>query len=571
MGNSPSRFPADLRRATALVIALCLLALAGAFLIRALPISRPGPNQYNVFHVLLLRDDIPALVLMVFAVAALALFLYFAGRKPEGREPDVAAPGRSAWVLLSLSVLILTSVGTFLVCRNYALSMDEYLARLQASIFVSGHLTAPVPSQWQPWGEALAPKTMPVEADSHAWVSNYLPVWSGILALFELAGVPWLAAPLLAAGSLGLLAAIRKNVDASWKWSPWVAAALLATTCQFLITAMTAYAMTSHLFFNLLWLWLFTLPRRSGFWLAAWVGFLAIGLHQPVVHLVFAFPFLFRLLREKAWGWCLYFFTIYAGALVVYSFWLHLGQAPGPAAPGHPAEAPYLIHQAGEVFRPPGIANVLILLESMGMAIAWASPLALILFVFSLIQMERWPAPAYDLFYGIVLTVIVYFFFKTDQGHGWGYRYFHGVLGNFVILAAMGAEFVREQGVRSSLHRILWLNAALVVLVFLPLRAYQVETFITPFSRASTYLAGLPDRYVLLENGGIWYGSDLVRNDPLFQKGPLVFSGLKLDRKKQELLLHAYPMRIISESDLAGFGLVIGRSENDSNSTPSPP
>jgi hypothetical protein len=563
-------FLANLRRTAALLIVSCLFGLGVAFLIRALPISQPSPNSYNVFHVLFVRDEIPGLILMMFALSGLSLALYFETRGDAGRATSEESPGRVAWLFLCAGVLALTSIGTFLVCRNYPLSMDEYLARFQATIFTSGHLTAVVPSQWRPWGEALSPKTMPVESASHAWVSNYLPVWAGILALFQIAGVPWLAGPLLAAGSIGLLAAIRKNVDAAWKWNPWVAGLILATSCQFLITAMTTYAMTAHLFFNLLWLWFFTLPRRSGYALAAWVGFLAVGLHQPIVHLAFAFPFLFRLVRERAWGWSFYFFTIYGGALVCYSFWLHLGQAGAPASVGRPAEAPYLIHQASQLFHFPNIANILILLESMGMALAWASPLGLILFVLSLSHMSRWPSLARDLFYGLLLTILVYFFFKSDQGHGWGYRYFHGVLGNFVILAAMGFEFVREHAVRSSLNRILWLNAVLVLLVFLPVRFYQVETFIAPFARMSAYIAAQPDRYLILDASDIWYGCDLIRNDPLFQKKPLVFSGQKLTPSERGQLLGIYPVRIVTGRELENRDVAEDPSQQGPDLKPNP-
>ncbi len=74
-----------------------------------------------------------------------------------------------------------------------------------------------------------------------------------------------------------------------------VAVLLLAASAQFLLMAMTSYAMSAHLALNTIWLWLYSRPERRRFYLAPVVGVLAIGLHQPIVHALFVAPFLFRL------------------------------------------------------------------------------------------------------------------------------------------------------------------------------------------------------------------------------------------------------------------------------------
>ena len=70
-----------------------------------------------------------------------------------------------------------------------------------------------------------------------------------------------------------------------------VAAVLLATSSQFLLTAMTPYSMTAHLALNLAWLWLFLRGGVVGHSLAIAVGALACGLHQLVFHPLFVAPF----------------------------------------------------------------------------------------------------------------------------------------------------------------------------------------------------------------------------------------------------------------------------------------
>ena len=76
---------------------------------------------------------------------------------------------------------------------------------------------------------------------------------------------------------------------------------LLVCSSQFLITAMTPYAMTAHLALNMIWLWLFLRDTRGAHALAAGVAFVACGLHQVVFHPLFAAPFILSLLRARRW------------------------------------------------------------------------------------------------------------------------------------------------------------------------------------------------------------------------------------------------------------------------------
>ncbi len=548
-------------RSAAFALALCVLTLMVGLLIAHLTISQPDPARLNVFHVLYVRDEIIGLMVMILALFILSVFVGCSLSAVKNTEVATGKTGPRSWLLLGTGVLALTSAGTFLVYHNYPLSLDEYLAGFQARIFASGHLTAAVPPQWQEFGDALAPKLLPIEETRHAWVSNYLPVWSGVLALFQLLHAQWLAGPLLAAGSIGMLAAVRTSVDAAWKWDPWVAALFLATSSQFIINAMTLYAMTAHLFFNLVWLWLYTRPNRSGLKWAAWVGFLAIGLHQPIVHLLFASPFLVRLLREKAWFWFAYFAAVYLGALVCYSFWLALAHFPD-ATPGDPSlhgvmATPSMIQIANQALHAPSLAAIFIQLENLGLLLAWSSPLGILCLILSANYISRWPTLARDLFYGVLVTVVFYVFFKSDQGHGWGYRYCHGVLGNLAILAAMGFELGREQISRATTERILYLNVLIVLLIMLPMRSYQVETFVAPFARGTAFLEAQPEPCLLFDHDDLWYGGDFIRNDPLFHGKSLIFSGDRLSGSRRDKLLQQFAARHITGSDLAGLGLCI--------------
>src|SRR5262249_8834667 len=81
-----------------------------------------------------------------------------------------------------------------------------------------------------------------------------------------------------------------------------MAAALLGTSSQLIVTGMTAYAMPAHLALNLAWLWLFLRGGRLGHAGALIVGFFTCGIHQVVFHPVFAAPFILQLWLDRRWA-----------------------------------------------------------------------------------------------------------------------------------------------------------------------------------------------------------------------------------------------------------------------------
>ncbi|MFN2166903.1 MAG: hypothetical protein ACK2U9_11670, partial [Anaerolineae bacterium] len=114
-------------------------------------------------------------------------------------------------------------------------------------------------------------------------------------------GVPWLLNPLLGAGSLLLVWRLTRDLVADRSAPGWALLLALASP-QFTVNAISFYSMPAHLFFNLLFLWL--LLRRG--WRTALgagvVGSVALTLHNPVPHLVFAPPWILWLcLERRAW------------------------------------------------------------------------------------------------------------------------------------------------------------------------------------------------------------------------------------------------------------------------------
>ena len=153
-------------------------------------------------------------------------------------------------------------------------------------------------------------------------MSAYLPGNAMLRAAVGWIADPALTGPLLSGLSLPLMWLCARRlwpeVGAASREVATVAVILLATSGQFIIHGMTAYAMPAHLFANLLWLALFL---RRTWWAdgaALAVGFVATGLHQPVFHPLFAAPWLFWLLLQRDWRRALLFAAGYAA---IAAFW----------------------------------------------------------------------------------------------------------------------------------------------------------------------------------------------------------------------------------------------------------
>jgi hypothetical protein len=123
-----------------------------------------------------------------------------------------------------------------------------------------------------------------------------------------------------------------------------------------------------------------------------------------------------------------------------------------------------------------------------------------------------------------LLTLFGYFLVPVDQGHGWGYRYFHSAWMALPLLAT--AALFRPARIRStaSSHTRLFEDGetknfvATCVLLTLVLgvgfRAWQVEAFMARDVSQVPQYTGTERRVVILDGRHSFYGADLVQNDP---------------------------------------------------------
>jgi hypothetical protein len=259
---------------------------------------------------------------------------------------------------------------------------------------------------------------------------------------------------------------------------------------------------------------------------AGFVGSVALTLHNPVPHFLFALPWLLWVVANKNFlKRTLYLALGYLPLSVLIGIgWWVLGNSlidVGPDLPS-PRDAPL-----SGYFQPP--AHVLLLARLVGYSKVWlwAVPGLVVL---ACVGAWRWrrETPVRLLLASMLLTIGGYFFIWVEQGHGWGFRYFHSAWLALPLLAT--AAFAR----RPSQPHDAWsadrnvagyvVACALLSLgLATGLRAWQMDDFI------SSHLAQIPDspgpaareRVEFYDSSRNFYVMDLVQNDP-FLRDPVI-------------------------------------------------
>jgi len=449
--------------------------------------------------------------------------------------------------MIAGGVFLVTAVGTYFVFHDFPVCNDEFMAAYQASIFAAGRIFATVPPEWREFALPLTPIFAVYNPDRHTWISAYLPVYSAIRALFHLGAVESLTNPFLAALSILGLAGVARNLWPGSREHVVVAVALLASSSQFLLMSMTAFAMSAHLCLNLLWLWLYTQRSRFGWVLTPWVGVLALGLHNPGVHALFVAPFLVRLLRNERRSISAYFASVYLIGSAFWLFWMTKVTQGIVSGGGEQTTA--------SVFGFPGPSEVVANIMHLSMLVSWQ---AFPLIFFSLIAIgpgHSLPPVFKDLIWSFILTYGFYWFFLPGQSHGWGYRYCYSVLGNLALLGVVGwQEIIRWAGGRKALSFLLG-TCTLALVVGLPVRCSQAEKFVRPYFLSVEYIKSLPVPLVVFDARTVWSPRDFSRNDPFLKSNPKLFYSDRLTQAQRTRLHQLGDVQIVGGEQLSQFGM----------------
>ena len=539
----------DTHRLTVLLILAVVAGTAGLGLLMTKAVATTGlastaECRLNVFYYLFATNEPPALVILSLMAAISALLLLnskWTTSTTQDSRPLLGLPIRRLSLIGSGITFTLTLLGTHLAFHNYSLSMDEYMADFQAIIFSQGRLAAVLAPPFRQFAEALTPTFATYDTTTNSWMSAYLPVYAALRGLFWTLNIPSVTNPLLAAASVLVMGKCAQRILPDSR-SVAVAVLLLVTSSQFLITSMTAYSMPAHLLLNLIWLLLYSRNDRLGYLLAPWIGALALGLHNPFVHATFVAPFLVRILLRRNWRVTGYFAVVYGAACLGWLAWM----ARVYPASGRPWS---------QLFEFPGHVVLTNQLINLILLVTWQSFALVILSVYTLLHWKKLSSIVKDLILSFLVTFLFYSLFHADQGHGWGYRYVYGALGNLVLIGAAGwSHFEGNYGQAAK-----WLVGCSIValLVQLPIRWSQVKDFTAPFEGAHRYLRNSEDSVLVLNHRQVWYSRDLVRNDPFLRGTPKVVLKKKLTAEDTIALLRLGKVREIRPDELTALGMVL--------------
>jgi len=503
----------------------------------------------------LATQDTPVLFALGFACVALALV---ARRRTQTAAPAFVArvPGFGLAIVLAIIAAGIAYLGAYVVQLNHPLSIDEFLANFDAKIFASGHLIAPVAPEWRDYVPAMQPVFRLPVPDNAFWVSSYLPMNAAIRALFVVIGDAALENAVLAGVAIVALYGVARRLWPDRPDAAAVSVVLLACSSQFLITAMTPYAMTAHLAFNLVWLWLFLRDTRASHACAAGVAFIACGLHQVVFHPLFAAPFVLSLFIARRWRLAAYYTLVYAASAMFWIlYWKLLLHGVGaPSADSADVGMGNFVHRVLDLI---GLDATSIALMSLNLVrfLAWQAPITLPLAVVGLLASRRDPvvnklALGMVFMLGLVLIVLPY------QGHGWGYRYLHGFLGSISLIAAQGWIVVfNGERVSRPIAAAFVSSAVFALLVLLPWRAWQVRSFVAPHAAFAKVIANSRAPVVVVDAADVWNGADMIRNDPLLRMPPKVIVLGYLDEAALKLLCRRYDVDFFDRNDVQRLGL----------------
>jgi hypothetical protein len=518
------------------VLGVILTAIALAYLQAANHHYLSTRRMTPIFRYLLTVDD-PKTAWLTLGVCVLAAFW----KNPAPLIKVIDFIGSNVNTILMASIALL-GLGAVFIYHNNAFCMDEYAAIFQAKIFAAGRLTAQLPPSVVDWlippgfnGAFLVASRTTGQA-----MEGYWPGFSLLLAPFEFLDIPWLCNASLAGFAIFLVHRITFEITGDRRAAGW---AVLFTVGSgvFAAYAISYYSMQAHLTANLLFVWLLlklTPYRAFG---AGAVGSLALVLHNPFPHMLFAAPWIIAFARSKEQRRS--FFALILGYLPLTIFigagWLYLREFVTSGNSGFNL----ISNNINTVFSLPDKSIVGMRVAAMVKMWIWAVPC---LFLFAVLGRLRRGDDRHVrlLAQSAVVTFVGYVFFIFDQGHGWGYRYFHSAWGVVPILAACAMTAQPESNGR--LAAFAGAAAMLNLMFVVPVQMMQIDGIIARHSAQLPEPQRPGNNVYFVHAPGGFYLADLVQSDPLLRADDLIlFSrGPELDAKLRQ---QNWPMAVLVE------------------------
>ena len=524
---------------TALTALLLLVVAAGLWCI---------PINSHVFFPLYQVQSQDLLPLVVLGASILAVAFW----TPRWHLPDCLPSGRSLLVA-GLAIAALLAFGTHALLSDFPLSIDERMVVFDMAVFERLQLATPFAEQWRPYTKAVHPAFLLNDDMPTGLVSSYLPMNAFLRMAFAQLADPAFFNPLLAlAGGVALLDIARRTFKDD---APACCVVLLiyALSAQMLVNAMTVYSMTGHMALNLIWLAAFLRGGRWGHTIAILTGFVATGLHQLVFHPFFVAPFVLWRLRHRDWNVVLLYGAAYSAIIL---WWIAYPLVAGAQVASELQQAtnssfPERIAGIFTIYRPDAFVTTFLNLVRF---FAWQHvALVPLLLAAIAVAVRRGGLPAV-LLSGIALWVVFIAAVIPFQGHGWGYRYLHGYLGSFALLAGYGYQELKGLLDRRADGLVLALTGV-TLLATIPLLFNAAHRFAAPYIAVERLVAAQRTPVVLIDDearpgdGRTGNAIETVRNRPDLTNRPLRLSSRGLTPELLANLCRHGPIALVSLED----------------------
>jgi hypothetical protein len=473
-----------------------------------------------IFRHLLARYDSRA-AWLVFAVCLPAAL----GRRPAPILKLVGFIARHP-IGVTMATVVALATGAIVVYHNYPLSMDEYSAVFQSKVFASRSIAANVRPDLIDWlvvrgfnGEFLigSPQTGRI-------IEAYWPGFALLLAPFQVLGVGWLCNACLSGLSLYLIYWITREIAGDQHAAGWAMLFALASGA-FIANGISYYSMQAHLAANLLFVALLLRPSAKRAFISGLVGSLALILHNPVPHALFASPWIVALtFSSDRRRYLVPLVTGYLPGVMIGVGWLVLRADIGSGR----ASLAVMNSVAAGVFAWPDAVLLNARVAAFVKMCVWAMPslIALALWGFVLCRSD---SRVRLLACSATLTFVAYMFVRFDQGHGWGYRYFHSAWGVVPILA--GCAIARRAPLDPRIVSFAGASAILSLLLLMPFQISQIEGFIAEHLAQLPKAKGPGNNVYFVHPLAGFYVADMIQFDPQLRDRDLllVSHGTALD------------------------------------------
>jgi hypothetical protein len=508
------------------MVAACLLAGALSLVVALDYGGYPhAPNRFWILEYHVRLQDVPGAALLIALVIAAG---FAPGREAALRLVDAISrhPGRAA--LAAFAVLCL---GALIVERAHPLAQDEYAALFQSRAFAAGRLTGQFPPELvarliPPW---YLNQFLYASLQTGEVASAYWPGFALLMTPFSLLGVPWACNPFLASAALLLMGRIATRLSGEPQAAGWAMLLALASP-GFTAMAMTYFSMNAHLLLNLVFAWLLIERSTARLVAAGAVGSLALLLHNPLPHTLFALPWIVWLaLQPGARRNLLALAAGYAPLALLLGFgWaMLLSHLQGPTAYALLPEGGSALDRLANFLwgwhirmrsALPGPGDEVLAARAAELMRLWnwAVP-GLPLLAAAGWWLARGSAPARLLGLSALCTGVGYLFIGFNQGNGWGARYFHPAWGTLPVLAALALAGVHRIRGCERLGGYVALLAVLSLLAASALRAHQIQGFMDLHLAARPPAAPDAHRIVFVAFRRAEFSMDLVQNDPLLR------------------------------------------------------